>query len=219
MPSWEAEPGRLTGRWTAYRQVAPDWAPLYHAAGEPYPTQTSGRWHRSGEGYAQYLSLDSSGAWAELIRFEAIRGDARAAEYRRRLWALSVLEHNIADLATYEAYQACGLDPRTAIGDHATSQNLADDLRSAGFRGVLSPSTALPGAVNLTLFGERFEKVLQTGIDRWLNPQPDLLLPATLVVEGNPPADLITETTFVGQLHYGYEDWAASREHGGSRAD
>lgn len=210
MPSWAAKPGRLSARWTAYRQVSPDWAPLYHAAGEARPTQPSGRWHRFGEGYAQYLSLDPSGAWAELIRYEAIRGNARAEQYRRRLWAFSIQEHEIADLSTFDAYHACGIDPALAIGGHEESQALADELRAAGYRGILSPSAALTDAVNLTLFGERFEKILSTGIDRWTNPQPDLLIPGTLVVEGNPPTQLITETTFIDQPHYGYDDWIRS---------
>lgn len=207
MPSWEAEPTRLSARWIAYRQVSPDWAPLYHAAGEPQPSQQSGRWHRVGEGYAQYLSLDSSGAWAELIRYEAIRGQARAEQYRRRLWVFSVEEHDIADLSTFDAYQACGLDPHIAIGDHQISQALADELRAAGYRGILSPAAALDGAVNLTLFGERYEKVLSTGIERWHNPKPGVMLPGTLVVEGNPPPELVTETVFEGEPHLGYEDW------------
>lgn len=208
MHSWEAEPARRTARWSAFRQVSPDWAPLYHTAGEPQPSQQSGRWHRVGEGYAQYMSLDSSGAWAELIRYESIRGQPRAEEYIRRLWIFSVQEQDVADLASFDAYVDCGLDPAIAVGDdHQASQALADELRAAGYRGVLSPSAALEGAVNLTLFGERYEKVLRTGVERWRNPKPGVLLPGTLIVEGNPPADLITETVFVGEPHVGYEEW------------
>ncbi len=85
-----------------------------------------------------------------------------------------------------------------ATGPHEHSQRLADDLRAAGYRGVLSPSAALPGATNLTLFGMRFEKVLLGRLETWTNPDPDVWLPCTLVAEGHPPARLVEEAVFFG---------------------
>src|SRR5205807_4943033 len=119
MASWRAEPARVSGEWRCYRQVSPDWASLYHAAGEPIPSQSSGRWHRQGEGYAQYMALEPLGAWAELMRYEGIHGDARAESYKRSLWLVFVREQDIADLSTFDRYDACGLDPRLAVGGHA----------------------------------------------------------------------------------------------------
>jgi hypothetical protein len=205
--SWQVEPDRLSGEWSCYRQVSPEWAPLYHAAGEPAPSQSSGRWHRLGEGYAQYAALEPLGAWAELVRYEGIRSNTRADEYRRLLWLLFVREHDIADLSTFDRYEVCGLDHRIAVGSHNDSQALAGELRAESFRGVLSPSAALVGATNLTLFGARFEKVLLGGLDRWANPQPDVRVPCSLVVEGNPPGQLIVETTFEDMEHDGYRNW------------
>lgn len=207
MASWRAEPERISGSWHCYRQVSLDWAPLYRAAGERVPSQRSGRWHPEGEGYAQYMALEPLGAWAELVRYEGIRGNTRAQAYRRRLWLLFVREADIADLSTFERYDACGLDPRLAVGDHADSQPLADDLREAGFAGVLSPSAALVGATNLTLLGPRFEKVMLGGLGRWANPEPGLWVPCSLVVEGHPPEQLTTETTFADMPHDGYRQW------------
>jgi hypothetical protein len=209
--SWRAEPGRISGEWHCYRQVSPDWAPLYHAAGEPVPSQSSARWHRRGEGYAQYLSLEPPGAWAELIRYEAITDVARAASYRRRLWLLFVREHEIADLSTFDRYDDCGLDPRIAVGGHAASRELADELRAAGFRGLLSPSAALAGATSLTLFGPRYEAIMLGGLERWSNPQPDLRVPCTLVVEGGPPEELLAQAIHAGMPHAGYRDWLRAR--------
>src|SRR4051794_1200708 len=209
--SWRAEPARVSGDWSCYRQVSPEWAPLYHAAGEPAPSQNSGRWHRLGEGYAQYMALEPLGAWAELVRYENIRGNARAEQYRRRLWLVFVRETDIADLSSFDHYEACGFDPRIAVGPHADCQDIADELRAAGYRGVLSPSAALPGATNLTLFGARFEKVLLGGLDRWPNTHPGLKAPCSLVVEGNPPEQLVTETVFDDSPHDGYRDWLLSR--------
>lgn len=207
MGSWQTEPARVSGERHCYRQVDPKWAPLYHAAGEPTPSQSDARWHRLGEGYAQYMALEPLGAWAELVRYEGIRGNARADEYRRKLWLMFVREDDIADLSTFGHYDACGLDPRLAVGKHTESQKLADELRDAGFRGVLSPSAALVGATNLTLFGARYEKVRLGGLDRWPNPQPGLRVPCSLVVEGNPPDPLITDAVFEDMEHDGYRDW------------
>lgn len=210
MASWRVEPPRVAGEWLCFRQVSPDWAPLYHAAGEPIPSQSAGRWHAQGESYAQYLSLEPLGAWAELVRFEGIRGAVRAEQYRRRLWLVLVRESAIADLSSFKAYRACGLDPLVAVGDHAASQRLAEELRAADYRGVLSPSAALAGATNLTLFGPRYEKVLTSGLARWANPRPELRLPCSLVVEGHPPEQLISETVFEGSEHDGYQEWVAA---------
>jgi len=209
--SWRRPPARVAGEWRAFRQVAPDWPPLYHAAGEPLPTQASGRWHRQGQGYAQYLSLEPLGAWAELVRYERIRDGGRAAQYRRRLWLVLVRERDVADLSTFDRYAECGLDPRLAVGDHAGAQALADALRAAGYRGVLSPSAALSGATNLTLFGARYEKVLLGGLERWPNPDPDAWLPCSLVAEGAPPAQLLMATTYAGMPHEGYRAWLRAR--------
>lgn len=207
MASWRDEPERIAAQWFAYRQVAPDTAPLFHAAGERQPSQRNGRWHREGSGYAQYLSLEPAGAWAELIRYERIRAGARSAHYIRRLWLVFVDEHDIADLSSFERYAACGLDPRIAVGGYAGSQALADELRAHGYRGLLSPCAALHGATNLTLFGERYEKVLRTRPDEWANPNPDLRLACHLAAEASPPADLITQTCFVGMAHDGYRQY------------
>lgn len=207
MPSWRREPRRLSGEWHCFRQVAPDWAPLYHAAGEPVPSQPPGRWHREGEDYAQYMALEPLGAWAELVRYEAIRGGTRAEQYRRRLWWLLVRERDVADLSTFQRYADCGLDPRLAVGSHEASQALADELRAAGYRGLASPSAALCGATNLTLFGERYEKVLLGGLSEWDNPQPGVRVPCSLVAEAGPPAQLVTETVFAGMRHEGYRAW------------
>ena len=191
--------------------MSPDWPPLYHAEGEPLPTQESGRWHRQGAGYAQYKTLEPLGAWAELVRYEGIRTHDRAGTYRRRLWLLYVTEHDIADLSTFDCYEECGLDPRTAVGKYTDSQELADELRAAGFRGVLSPSAALVGATNLTLFGPRFEKVMLGRPELWPNPRPELWVPCALVAEGAPPVQLIEQTVFEDMRHPGYREWLQAK--------
>ncbi|MBJ7329062.1 MAG: RES family NAD+ phosphorylase [Solirubrobacteraceae bacterium] len=207
MASWRTEPERVAGAWWAFRQVAPDWPALYHAAGEPLPSQRSGRWHRQGQGYVQYLALEPLGAWAELVRYEGIRTADRAAQYLRRLWLAYVREEAIADLSTFDRWDACGLDPSVAVGDHEACRALADELRDAGYRGVLSPSAALVGGTTLALFGARYEKVLLGGLPAWANPQPELRIPCTLAAQGGPPDLLLGETVFSGVEHEGLAAW------------
>lgn len=188
--------------------MSPDWPPLYHNAGAPKPDQESGRWHREGEGYVQYLALSPLGAWAECARYYSVRSPKKARNMKRNLWLVFVREKRIADLSSFDKYDDCGLDPAIAVGKHRASQALADELRAAGFRGVLSPSAALPGVVNLTVFGERYEKVLLTDLAAWRNPDRDAWLPVQPVVEAGPvPTQLCTETVFKTKKHEGYRDW------------
>lgn len=159
MPSWTSRPTAVAGRWVAYRHVARGVPALWHGAGSTTLRQESGRWHREGESLVQYLALSSDGAWAEHVRYQAIRTEARRLREHRSLWQLRVSADGIADLSTFDKWEACGLDPSIAVGDHAASQALASELRRARYRGVLSPSAALDlaGAVNLTLFGSHVE--------------------------------------------------------------
>jgi RES domain len=132
---------------------------------------------------------------------------------KRNLWLVLVREDAIADLSSFDNYEACGLDPAIAVEpDHDRSQDLGDDLRDAGFRGLLSPSAALPGVVNLTVFGERYEKVLSTDVAAWPNPGPGLWLPCQTVVEEGPvPTQLCTEAVFKNKTHQSYREWMAAK--------
>jgi len=123
-----------------------------------------------------------------------------------------VEENDIADLSTFDDYVACGLDPRIAVGDHGAAQQLADELRAAGYRGLLSPSAAFPGGTNLTLFGERYEKVMRTRPELWSNPQVGVRLPCQLLAEAAPPAELVLETCFEGMQHEAYRDFLQANE-------
>ena len=209
--SWQTSPTRVISSWVCFRQVDMAWPPLFHAAGAPYPSQEDGRWHRLGQGYAQYYSLAPQGAWSEFIRYESIRSAARATQQQRNLWLAFVDETDIADLSTFDKWRACGLDPRVAVGEHRHCQSLADELLSAGYRGVLSPSAALPFTVNLTVFGERYEKVLRSEWEAWRNPDRNTWTPVSLVVSGAaPPSDLIPETCYRAQRHLGYRTWLSA---------
>lgn len=186
MPSWTSSPAAVSGRWVAYRHVARGVPPLWYGAGSTTLRQESGRWHREGEAFVQYLALSSDGAWAERVRYESLRTEEDRLADDRCLWQLRVCAERIADLSTFDAWEACGLKPDIAVGDHADSQALASELRRAGYRGVLSPSAALDvaGAVNLTVFGGRMEQYVR-----------GLPLPDAPLAEGGPwlPVVLLTD--------------------------
>ncbi len=211
--SWAVDPAPVSVARFWYRHTSPEWPPLVHSAGEPRPSQESGRWHKHGEGYAQYLAESPAGAWAELVRYYEIRSSAFAAEQRRNLWLIYVEEHEIADLSTFDAWVRCGLDPSLAVGKHAPCQDLAFELEAQGYRGVLSPSAALADTINLTLFGSRYEHVLNSDPRGWVNPDPHTWLACQLAAAtAAPPADLLTQTCFLGAPHLGYEVWKAPKD-------
>jgi hypothetical protein len=221
VPSWTSEPAAVAGRWVAYRHVSSELPPLWYGAGSTTLRQESGRWHREGEALVQYLALSSDGAWAERVRYEALRTEAERVADHRSLWQLCVAADRIADLSTFDKWEACGLDSAIAVGDHADSQTLASDLRRTRYAGVLSPSAALDvaGAVNLTLFGPRIEQHVR-GL-----PLPDEpvgganapWLPAILLTDRGAPTPFAMEhTCYRSGHHRTLAEWRArrGRQHG-----
>ncbi len=210
MASWHREPERLSQTFNAFRQAGEGFPPFWHPGSTRRPTaQPSARWHREGEGFAQYCSLETDGAWAELVRWEGIRTETERQEQRARLWQLWPKEHDIADLSTFDQIDACGLDPAIFIDDdHTACQALADELRDAGYRGVISPSAALAGVINLTLFGARRE--LYGRPADVLNLRPDLYVHVNLAADLSPPPEHILRVVrYYGEPHLGYETWIA----------
>jgi hypothetical protein len=220
--SWTSEPAALAGTWIGYRHTARGVPPLWYGADADAPRQESGRWHREGEGLAQYVALSSDGAWAERIRYEGIRLDEERRQDHRCLWQLLVLEERIADLSSFDAYAACGLDPELAVGAHDAAQALADELRAAGFRGVLSPSAALDvaGAVNLTLFGERIEhRVLGGPLPERPVVPSGLWLPTVLLTDsGTPTVFALEHACYRAGAHRMLAAWRAERPPGAARS-
>ena len=215
MPSWTSRPAALAGRWVAYRHVAQGVPPLWHGAGSTTLRQESGRWHREGESLVQYLALSSDGAWAERVRYESLRTEADRSADHRSLWLLRVSADQIADLSTFDKWEACGLDPEIAVGEHADSQALASELRRSGYRGVLAPSAALDvvGAINLTVFGGRIEHRIEGA------PLPDApvdehgpWLPAILLTDRGAPTRFAMERACYRDGHHRtLAEWRARR--------
>jgi RES domain len=158
------------------------------------------------------MSLDPTAAWAEFIRREEIRDEDRRRAAHRNLWRVTVEERDIADLSTFEKLEKCGLDPGLAVGKWNDSQRLADKLSEAGYRGLLTPSAALPGGMNLTVFDERYEVEISTGTTAVSNPDPGLWYPVVLVASSaRPPRRALEQACYYGEQHPGLERWRKER--------
>lgn len=120
--------------------------------------QPAGRWHRVGEGPAQYFADTPDGAWAEFIRHEGIVDAEDLATVRGTLWAVEVPDDG--------AIARPELDRATLTGNvasYAACQDEAARLRARGATALVAPSAALcPDEAR----GERVADGLQPGPDR-----------------------------------------------------
>ncbi len=164
----------------------------------------SGRWNIAQSGTVQYLCLDAQAPFAEKLRHENLRTHAEAETYSISLWELEVNEGFIVDYSTFEKAEDAGFAPEALVDDdHAQCQEEARRLMGLGARGVLSPSAALPGSLNLTLFGQRVEV-------RWgARPGVASAVPAQKLVTGHPPLGLVDRVRFFGDAHAPLQDHLA----------
>lgn len=184
-----------------YRATSYD-VPLRVAA-----NRRSGRWNIAGAGTAQYLCLDAQGPFAEKIRHEELRTEEEVATYKVALWELEVNEGFVVDYGTFEKAEDAGFPPEALVDDdHERCRQEAQRLVGLGARGVLSPSAALPGSVNLTLFGQRVE------VGWGARPGLASAVPAQRLVTGHSPAGLIERVRFFGEAHALLEQHAALKE-------
>jgi len=165
---------------------------------------TSGRWHVAGDGATQYLALHPDGAWAELARAEGLRTEDDLAEVRIPIWAITLSQGNLVNYSTFELADAAGFDPDALVDDDYTrTQVEGQRLRLAGYGGIIAPSAALPGTVNVTLFGRRVRT--SWGLAARLASS----LPATIVARGGPPAGLASRVRYFGEEHSGLAAYVA----------
>lgn len=211
---WHKPPDRLADVWRAYRHTARGYPPLWYGGGAASMRQESGRWHQEGKGVAQYLALSPHGAWAERCRWADIRDDTRRLQEERMLWELQVEEHDIADIRSFDHYLACDIPPDLAIGRHNLAWPLADELRAAGYRGILSPAAAFDylGAINLTLFDERLEAPQDVAMPvPGTVPRPDLYIPSMLLTDRGAPTEFAMRHTCPHRApHLHFALWCSS---------
>lgn len=121
---------------------------------------SEGRWNRRGEYACLYTALTRGGALGELQKSKRLYG---SAIWDRDLVSIEV--HRLdpildfTDLAIYEASaRAAGVTPDltllTADGEQAYEhcRRLADHARREGYTGLLVPSAAVEGEVNLVIY-------------------------------------------------------------------
>jgi RES domain-containing protein len=160
------------------------------------PNRRNGRWNITGQHCVQYLALDGEAPFAELLRHEDLRTEEAAVHYSTTLWQLRVDVGAVVDYSTFERAEAEGF-PAEALVDDDQERCQAEALRLIGHGAgaILSPSAALPGSTNLTLFGPRVPVP-------W-NTQTALAssVPAQALTTGHPPAGLTQRVRYFGQPH------------------
>ncbi len=186
------DPGRV-----AYDDVAFRWSD-YDVPLWTRPNSNALRWNRARQDATQYTSLSPEGSWAELIRAERLLSPDDLHLVSMPLWVLKIHETNLADYSTFEKADDAGFPAEALVGeDYKRCQREATRLRGLGFRGVLAPSAALPGAVNLTLFGRRLAVP-------WDYPETALMasfVPAKRLAVGRPPGELLPLARQHGERH------------------
>lgn len=170
-------------RW--FRLCDPAYAFLWES-----DAQHPGRWHAAGRGPVHYLADTPAGAWAELIRHEAITDADDLPDVRRALWTVAVPDDDV------RAAERARL-PRTVttggLDTYPRCQAHADRLRAAGASAVTAPSAALArGAAggHRTAGGLRPAAAADGRVLALFGPRPDLV--GWMVVStGAPPHDLL----------------------------
>lgn len=172
----------------------------------PSPSRVSGRWHRAGEWVAHYWCLHPHTPWAELLRAEGINDVEDAQLVRRRLWAGRILDL-VPREVTFEAADGLGVTAADLVSEDWTAcQQLAERLIDQDVTAIVAPSAALPGTMNLVLFGDR---VLTT----WDAPafegfDSSYEIPAAVVAEhAQGQAELLPLVRHRGTPHPGLEAW------------
>lgn len=178
------------------------------------PNTESGRWHRAGDGPTQYLSTTVEGSWAELIRAEGLTSESEVALVRMPIWVAEVHVQRVADYGAFEKADKAGFPPDALVDeDYSRCQEEGLRLREAGCQGVLAPSAALDGAVNLTLFGARIASTWQT------TPLLASSIPANEIAVGAPPEGIVARVRQHGEVHAGYEAFRAARRGRARKSD
>lgn len=158
------------------------------------PNRRSGRWNIAGEHATQYMTFDVEAPFAEILRHEDPRTEEVASHYSTTLWQLQVDDSLIVDYSTFELADAAGFDAEALVSDdHERCQSEAQWLVSEGARGLISPSPALPGCTNLTLFGPR------VCIPWTTTTELASSIPAQRLATGHPPGGLTKRVRYFGQ--------------------
>src|ERR1700730_11902470 len=168
------------------------------------PNRRNGRWNIAGGEPTQYMALDAEAPFAELLRHEDLRSEEEASHYSSTIWQLEIESDLIVDYRTFELAEAGGFEVEALVhDDHERCQAEAQWLIGQGARGVLSPSAALPGSVNLTLFGPR------VAVGWGTTAELASSIPAQKLTTGHPPVGLTARVRYFGQREPLLEEYLA----------
>jgi hypothetical protein len=159
------------------------------------------RYAIAGQRIVQYWSLHPLNCWAEHLRFHNVRDPDEARELLARPWVADIdVPAGTLDVS-FETAQDHGLEPAALIDENwAACQRWAAGIEAPAF---LVPSAALPGTVNLVVFGERVRS--RWGVDP-VDPAIDTPTePVADLAEVMP--DLLRAVRWRGEPHAGYEAW------------
>jgi RES domain-containing protein len=165
------------------------------------PNSSPGRWNVAGDPPTQYFSSSANAAWAELARAENLVDAGELAMASTIMWAVDLHTEAIVDYTDFDKAKWAGLSPESLISDdYASCQNERNRLVANGYRGILGPSAALPGAMSLTVFGAR-------AASQWgVLPRLASCMACCAVARGA-PADcvrLVEQVRYFGQEHAGH---------------
>ena len=150
------------------RRHVPAGAQVLHVG---FILRAGGRWNRRGRRGALYAALKREGALADCHKYFGQRGMANRPHNPRDLVSVEVNLDPVVDLTDPgngivdpKAPFLTGDTPR----DYEKCQALADDLRAAGYVGMIVPSAAAPGEKNLVIYidGPAKQIALDDGGDR-----------------------------------------------------
>jgi len=160
----------------------------YHTGSEPTPTQ--------------YLCLHPLGPFAEFLRGHTLRLPVQARQICERTWVLRLEIDELTEIG-FDNAQNFGLHPEDLVDDDVRRcQTLAGELRGARVPGIFVPSAALPGTLNVVLFGAR------VGSPYLLEPFGAVDVPASITADdGQPPMSLLNLVCFRGDDHAALEAW------------
>jgi len=140
------------------------------------------------------MTFDAEAPFAEILRHEDLRTEEAASHYSSTLWQLQVDDSLIVDYSTFELADSAGFEAEALVSDdHERCQAEAQWLISQGARGLITPSPALPGCTNLTLFGPRVCVPWSTTTELASS------IPAQRLTTGHPPIGLTKRVRYFGR--------------------
>ncbi len=170
------------------------------------PDRVAGRYHRAESEPTQYLCEHPLTMLAERLRSLGSAAVTDLLTCRWRCWAMDVPTDDLI-VVDFDSATTYGITPEDLVSDDwASCQDLAERRRTAGDRGLIVPSAALPGTRNVVLFGPRISSpYLAVPID------PSIESPTAHSAQHSvPPSEVVDFVRWHTKNHDGLEAWRRS---------